>query len=279
MNWHQDVRKIFVELMSSDEADIDIALAALLVAAEQSPFINIERQLKRLNHIAEKVRRRLPESPSHHDVIRTLNYVLFEDEKFYANSEDYYNPSNSYLNSVLDTKKGIPITLSIVYIAVASRIDENMEGVNFPGHFLVNFPTPQGNIIIDPYNKGLIRTHADLKTLLKNVARNEISFDSSLLVPVTKKKIIFRLLNNLKQIFQQKRDVETELHMLDRMLIVEPDSIDELKRRGEIYAALKCYTTAVSDFERFISLVPASEEAEKLKREIPLLLSLAKQMN
>ena len=155
----------FARLMEGDDEEINLAEAALVIARTEYPELEMAAELVHLDGIAAEVRADPSRPPF--TKIQALNEQLFEKERFSGNEEDYDDPRNSYLNDVLARKKGIPITLSVVYIEVARRLDLPVVGVGFPGHFLVKYLAASREIIIDPYHRGAILTLEDCEERLK----------------------------------------------------------------------------------------------------------------
>ena len=153
----RSARARFADELARAEPEVDLARAALLVAAEEYPQLAPEPYLQRLDVFAERVRDRLSEESAPLVVLQELARVLFEEEKLRGNQEAYYDPRNSFLNDVLDRRLGIPLTLSIVYLEVGWRLGLPLQGVNFPGHFLVRFEGEALRLLIDPFQRGLIR--------------------------------------------------------------------------------------------------------------------------
>ena len=162
----QRARQAFTNLIAGDEASIDLARAALLIAAEEYPSLDIDQYLTRLDTLAAEVRRHLADASEHAvdtpmsehvciEMLRALNVVLFEQERFRGSRTDYYNPQNSFLNRVLERRLGIPLSLSLVYIEVGKRLGLALAGVGMPFHFIVCCKMPEGtSLYIDPYEKG-----------------------------------------------------------------------------------------------------------------------------
>ena len=160
-------RERFAELVSGSEADLDLAEAALLIAQEEQPELDVAAYLGRLDALADSVRSRLPEAASFADIIQALNTVLFEEEGLSGNQTDYHDPRNSFLNEVLDRKLGIPITLSLVYIEVGNRLGVPLVGVGFPGHFVVKYAGPDGETVLDPFQAGSRVSQAQMEDKLR----------------------------------------------------------------------------------------------------------------
>jgi regulator of sirC expression with transglutaminase-like and TPR domain len=166
--------------------------------------------------------------------IEYLNAYLFEERGFRGNTEDYYDPRNSFLNDVIDRSLGIPITLSIVYMEVGRRIGMPLQGVGMPGHFIMKYTEPEGDIYIDPFNKGRMLSREACVELVQQLYGEPVPFEETFLAPVSKKQILARMLMNLKAIYVHTKDYLKALSVVERLLIIQPDVEQELKDRAAL---------------------------------------------
>jgi regulator of sirC expression with transglutaminase-like and TPR domain len=261
-------RERFAQLVSGSEEALDLAEAALLIAQEEQPQLDVSAYLHRLEEIAAAVRTRLPESPSPSDIVLNLNIHLFREEGFRGNTSAYYDPANSFLNEVLDRKTGIPITLSVVYIEVARRVGLPLVGVGFPGHFLVKYTGPEGDVILDPFLGGITLDHQQLTHKLQTMYGEQnplLDQIPQLLAPASKKDILVRMLRNLKGIYFQKNDFARALSVIERILLIEPDVPAEIRDRGSVHQRLGHLQAALRDFQRYVTLAPHADDAEAVR--------------
>jgi regulator of sirC expression with transglutaminase-like and TPR domain len=261
-------RERFKELVSSSEEDLNLAEAALLIAQEEQPELDIAAYLGRLDALAASVRSRLSEAPSFADIIQALNTVLFQEEGLAGNQTDYHDPRNSFLNEVLDRKLGIPITLSLVYIEVGKRLGVPLVGVGFPGHFVVKYEGPDGETVLDPFQGGSTVSQEQMEDKLRTMYGPQNPFIAQLpklLAPVGKKDILLRMLRNLKQIYTQKEDFERALSVVERILLVAPDHPVEVRDRGAIHHRMGHQQLAVRDFQRYLQLAPKADDAKAVR--------------
>lgn len=261
-------RERFKELVSGSEEDLNLAEAALLIAQEEQPELDIAAYLGRLDALAASVRSRLSEAPSFADIIRALNTVLFQEEGLAGNQTDYHDPRNSFLNEVLDRKLGIPITLSLVYIEVGKRLGVPLVGVGFPGHFVVKYEGPDGETVLDPFQGGSTVSQEQMEDKLRTMYGPQNPFIAQLpklLAPVGKKDILLRMLRNLKQIYTQKEDFERALSVVERILLVAPDHPVEVRDRGAIHHRMGHQQLAVRDFQRYLQLAPKADDAKAVR--------------
>ena len=261
-------RERFTALISGPEADLDLAEAALLIAQEEQPDLDVAHYLKRLDQLADAVRAKLPESPTPQDRIKALNTQLFFEEGLRGNAGEYYDPRNSFLNEVLERKSGIPITLSVLYMEVGRRLGLSLAGVGFPGHFLVKYVGPDEECILDPFAGGAALTEEQLAAKLKSMYGDNNPFMAQipqLLTPATKKEILIRMLRNLKGVYLQKGDFTRALSIIDRILLIAPDVAIEVRDRGAVQQRLGRMQGAVRDFKKYLKLAPNAEDAANIR--------------
>ncbi len=205
------------------------------------------------------------------DRVTELNLFLFKDQGFSANADDYYDPRNAYLNQVLDRRLGIPITLSILYMEVGKRLSLGLQGVSFPGRFLVKFAHEQGEIVLDPFAGGVSLGLAELEALLKGSfgdVQEQLPPLGQLLAAAGKKDILLRLLRNLKSIYLHTSQQSKVLSMLDLMLLIEPGLVDEWRERGELYRRLECFRPALQDYQHYLDVASGTEHSDEVRRRI-----------
>lgn len=261
-------RERFAQLVSGAEEALDLAEAALLIAQEEHPTLDVSAYLHKLDDIAAAVRARLPESPAPSDLVLNLNIHLYREEGFRGNTSAYYDPANSFLNEVLDRKTGIPISLSVVYIEVGRRLGLPLVGVGFPGHFLVKYAGPEGDVVLDPFLGGIELDHQQLTHKLQTMYGEQNPFLTQipqLLAPTSKKEILVRMLRNLKGVYLQKNDFPRALSAIERILLIEPDVPAEIRDRGSVHQRLGHLQAALRDFQRYVTLAPRAEDAEAVR--------------
>jgi len=259
-------RERFAAAVQRDDAAIDLAEAALLIAAEAYPDLDVRRYTARLDALADAARARVTGAASDLERAHALVRSLAIDQGFAGNQRDYYDRRNSFLNDVLDRRRGIPITLALVYIEVGRRLDLPVVGVGFPGHFLAKLAgTPE--IVIDPFF-GQILDDAACSERLRQVAGAQAVFDRRLLRSAGTKEILVRMLRNLKQVHLQARELALALACSERILIVEPGLVHELRDRGLIYLELECHAAAQVDLERFLALAPDDASASLVHEKL-----------
>ncbi len=271
---HQDCLR---QIMSRPEAEINLAEAALVIARAEYPQLDIADYLHGLDRLAASISERIAQQATMTERLEALNRCLFEEEGFQGNVEDYYDPRNSFLNEVMDRRCGIPITLSLIYIEIGRRIGLPLEGVSFPGHFLVKLPVHNGAIVFDAYAGGVSLSEAELEQRLERFySAGERSRPTpqlaQTLVSASKRGILARMLRNLKGIYVHGEAYDKALAIVDQLIVVSPDTAIEWRDRGIIHERLECFRAAQEDYHRYLALEPAAEDAESVRER---LLALA----
>lgn len=254
-----------------------LAQAALVIAQIEYPRLDPEAYLARLDALGEAARlgigRHVDERGDGDPLscIAGLNRYLFEDQQFVGNRDRYEDPRNSCLNEVLDRRTGIPITLSLVYIEVARRAGLQVEGVNFPGHFLVRLPADMtethASVIIDPFHGGALLSERDCRRLLEKHVGAEVAFSTSLLAPATRAQIIVRMLLNLKRTYVHMRSFPQARDVTELLLAVTPSALSELRDRGLLAYHLNDMTTALRDLQTYLKLTSMGEIDKETREE------------
>jgi regulator of sirC expression with transglutaminase-like and TPR domain len=276
----------FAELVGREGTRIDLALACLMIAEDAYPGLDTQRYLGELDAIAQRLRVRMPQRASAEDRIVALNQLLFDDLGYRGNTDEYYDPRNSYLNEVLERRTGIPITLSIVYMEVGRRAGLSLEGVSFPGHFLVRTRVRGGVLVLDPFAGGVPQSEDDLRERLKRVIPEgavevpvaELPLEQ-FLEPAGNRQILARVLRNLKAIHRQAGQPERLLRVLNRMLVLTPGAHAELRDRGYVYQQLECWRPALKDLSDYVERDPDAADLDEVRARIMELKVLCSRLN
>ena len=264
-------------MMQRPEEQISLATAALLIAASEYPDLDPAKYLHRLDWMARNVAQRITSEMDPLEIVARINQYLFEEEGFFGNSEDYYDPRNSFLNEVLDRKTGIPITLSTVYLEIAARLKLPLVGVGLPGHFLVKHP--YFDILIDPFSKGRILSEQDCREQMKEALGESVPFHRSYLGGVSKRHIIARMLNNLRSVYVNARQFQKALNITDMALAIQPDSALDWKQRAALLIHLRRQGEAITALNRCLTLEPEDEDAKEIQNVIIDLRKSLARMN
>ena len=271
----------FQALIDRPDDEIDLAEGALLIAKKAYPDLDIGDYLSRIDRLAHAVSERLPAAASETDRILALNRYLFEELGFGPNVEDYYDQRNSFLNDVLERRVGIPISLSVLYIEVGRRVGLPLQGVSFPGHFLVKCKLEQGVVILDPYGSGTSLSLQDLQQRLRATRGGEVSraIVAAMLVAADKKQILARMLRNLKAIYVEQGDHNRALSVMDWIVSVVPGDATEVRDRGLLYLQLEGFRAALRDLERYLALAPSADDAQQIRGHVVVLRQTVARLN
>ncbi|WP_373525385.1 SirB1 family protein [Nostoc sp.] len=265
MNFSSARQYFYQEIQQSDE-DIDLAKAALYIAQEEYPNLDPEEYLNALDTMAWELQERLPDSRYPLRMVQTINQYLYDDLGFSGNQLDYYDPRNSLLNDVIERRLGIPITLALVYLEVARRIDFPMVGVGMPGHFLIRPDIPDIEIFVDAFNSGEIIFAQDCEERLSQLYQQSVTLQPEFLAVVSHRQFLARMLTNLKFIYIKQQELEKTLAAIERILLLFPGLSLELRDRGLIYYKLGNYTQAVDDLQSYLEKVPDAEDADVIRQ-------------
>lgn len=257
---------------------VPLAEAALLLACEEYPQLEISPYLDMLDEIADFVRPKLRPGMSALDTIEALNEVLFGRVGFRGNTENYNDPRNSFFNDVLERRVGIPITLSAVYLEVARRVSFPIVGVGMPGHFLVRYGDRNQEFFLDPFNGGQILTRDDCARRFSEMFGDQ-EFSERMLAITSPRQMLFRMLNNLKTIYLKAQAYEKSLAMVDMMLLADPDAIEQYRDRGILKVQLRRFDTAVRDFEQYVKGAPNSKDRPQVEEHLKELRRIQAMMN
>jgi regulator of sirC expression with transglutaminase-like and TPR domain len=203
-------------------------------------------------------------------LIATLNAYLYEELGFSGNREHYDDPRNSFLNEVLDRRLGIPISLAAVYLEIGRRAGLRLEGVNFPGHFLVRAPAgpdDMEDVIVDPFHAGALLSEVDCRHLLRQHVGEDAAFEPGLLATATRQHIVVRMLVNLKRLYVRMRSFPQARAIADLLLAVDPSALAELRDRGLLAYHMEDFAAALKDLEAYLRLMPrgSSVDAEDIE--------------
>jgi regulator of sirC expression with transglutaminase-like and TPR domain len=279
--------RAFEKVLSEKEERIDLARACLMIAEDAYPGLAVDRYLGDIERMAIRVRAQLPAAGGAEERVVALNQFLFGELGYVGNTEDYYDPRNSYLNEVIDRRTGIPITLAVLYMEVGRRVGLPLEGVSFPGHFLVRLKLRRGMVVLDPFSGGAPVSEDELHERLQRVipegATGELPVAElpleQFLEPATNRQILARVLRNLKGIYRETGKPERMLDVLNRMLVVAPEANGELRDRGFVYHRLECYRAALKDLSDYVEREPDAPDGDEVRSRMVELSSLCARLN
>ncbi len=272
-------RLYFERVTEVPEAEINLGEAALILAADEYSDLDVSRYLAQLDAMAQTLLPRLPSARDPEATIAALNQYLFQELKFYGNRENYYDPRNSYLNDVLTRRKGLPIALSVVVLALAQRLELPIVGVGLPGHFCVKWQAAAREIVLDPFNGGEILDHAAAQRIVRETFHPHAEFDAAWLEAVGAKYILIRMLNNLKGWFAQRQNLRRVQQIVDKLLILEPRARNEIREMALLSLRLGAYRQAAIYLEQYLLAHPDAADAEELRGYLRFTLDQVERLN
>lgn len=270
-------RREFASMVGRPEEDLDLGRAALLIAGEEYPDLDVESELTFLDRCAVEAGQLLQGQVALEEQARHLGRYLFVDLGYHGNSADYYNPENSYLNRVLQRRTGIPITLSLIFIEVGRRMGLPLHGVGMPGHFLVGMD--RSTAYYDPFNGGEMLSPSDCRQLAERLFGRRLEWDDRYLAPCTKYEFLFRILNNLKVVYERTSEPEKALAATERMLLVRPDALSLLKDLAALQQHLQQYRAAIASLERYLNSIDSPPDAQQVRGWIESLRTTLGRLN
>lgn len=255
-------RQRLYQVVRQPEAEINLAEAALYIAQEHYPDLEVDSYLNALDTMAAEVQERLPTEAYPLRVIQTINQYLYQDLGFVGNAVDYYDPRNSFLNEVIERRTGIPITLSLVYLEIAQRIDFPMFGIGMPGHFLIRPKQEEMEIFVDPFHGGEILFSEDCHERLAQFYGRPMELQPQFIQPVSSRQFLVRMLTNLKHIYLSQSEWLKSLAAIEQILITDPNAVGELRDRGTLYYQLGRWSEACQDLEAYLASNPPVEDID-----------------
>lgn len=273
----------FASLVSED-VGLPLTEAALSLALDAYPDLDMQTTLAEIDQMSLQLKRRIPDDTPPVLKLRLLHQYFYRELGFNLNQNDYHHPDNSYLNTVLKTRRGIPITLAVLYMEIAHHIGLPVRGISFPMHFLMRLTIPAGEIIIDPANG-----HTLSKTVLQDMLDpylQQQGYVDELAVPLSAflrvaspRDILVRMLLNLKAIYLPSERWERLLNVQQRLVILQPDRAEEIRDRGLAYANLECFRYAAEDLEAYLQACPDAADAPDLRERLLTLRQMSRTLN
>ena len=277
-----DLRRWFAAITAAGD-DCDVVRGALAIARIGHPDLTPDPTIARLDALAADVRSRLDPAADVERRAAHLAAYLFEECGYQGNRDDYYDPRNSFLNDVLERRTGIPITLAVLLIAVGARAGVPLEGVGFPGHFLVRVVGGDRPVLLDPFFAGRAIDHAELLERLRAfygagggpAGSSPQRALAQALQTASPLSILARMLGNLLATYRDREAHEPALAAVELLLVLHPDHPEHVRTRGLLYEQLECFTSAVADFRRYLALAPSSPDAARVREHLAQLEGVA----
>ena len=271
----------FASLVQEDDS-IPLFEAALAIAQDVDPQLDLAATQAEVDILAARLQRRLAPDASSVQKLRMLNHFFYRELGFAGNVNDYYDPDNSYLHRVITTRRGIPISLAVLYMELAQQIGLDVKGISFPGHFLMKLSIQSGDIVLDPFN-GVSLSREELEERLEPYFEHH-SYPGAIplsyyLHAAHPREILVRMLRNLKALFVEHMRWQRVLGVQQRLLILLPGEITERRDRGLAYANLECPQAALADLEAYLAECPYAPDADVLRSKLPELREASRRMN
>jgi regulator of sirC expression with transglutaminase-like and TPR domain len=262
----------FAALVAEDRG-FSVLEAAVAVGQDDDPGLDPQGVLAEIDALAQRLRRRLPADAAPLMRVRQLNHFFFQELGFAGNVNDYYDRRNSYLSEVLKSRRGIPITLALLYAELAAQVGLRAAGVSFPGHFLVKLHLPSGEVVIDPFDGRSLSREALDERLAPYLRQQGLvgEFEAPLalfLQAAAPRDVIARLLRNLKEIHLNAGDAPRLLAVLQRLVILLPQAWEERRDRAFAHAELGQPALAVADLAAYLQQRPDAPDAPALRRRL-----------
>ncbi|WP_420993545.1 SirB1 family protein [Cupriavidus sp. 30B13] len=268
----------------ADEHGIPLTETVLSIAQDAYPDLDLQSELAALDVLAVRLKRRVADGTPAIQRLRLLNHFFYRDLGFGANANDYYDPDNSYLNVVLKQRRGIPISLAVLYMELGQQIGLPLKGVSFPNHFLVRMSIPAGEVVVDPLtgetlSKEQLQDMLDPHLEREGIADpNEVPLGLFLQV-ASHREIVARVLRNLKSIYLQESRWQRLLAVQNRLVILLPGSIEEVRDRGLAYANLECFRPALEDLEAYVMARPDAADTTQIRDRMPALRLMSRSVS
>lgn len=271
----------FSSLVRQDDS-IPLFESALALGQDVYPDLDFYAYQIEIDTLALKLKQRLSADASHIQKLRMLNHFFFQELAFAGNINNYYDPDNSYVHRVMTSRRGIPISLAVVYMELGQQIGLNMKGISFPGHFLMKLSVQSGDIVLDPMNGASLSREELEERLEPYIAQREYGDELPLaayLRAAHPREILTRMLRNLKAIFTDAQRWQYVLDVQERLVILLPDEITERRDRGLAYANLAEPQAALDDLEAYLALRPDADDAERMRQKLPELRHASRRPN
>jgi len=244
---------------------VELAWAASALAQPVYPDLDYEHYSNRLDDYAEKARRLAAGADEPEARVSAINRLLFEDLGFSGNAVDYYDPRNSFLNEVLERRTGIPISLSVVYMEIARRLDLPIYGVGLPGHFVVKYEKGRRRFFIDPFHDGRMLNRQGCRRLVRQIHGHEVELNELHFAAVDKRHIILRMAANLRDVYLSTRQYRTGIIFQEVILRLGDGNAEDLRVRAWILSELNRRSEAIEDLEKYLELRPESPDSEETR--------------
>jgi regulator of sirC expression with transglutaminase-like and TPR domain len=264
-------RRRFEEIAGRPDPLLDLVEGSLVIDLEEDPRLDVDHYLDEVSAWTEAVRARLHGSRDVERIVETLNRLLFEEEGFHGENDDYYDPRSALLSEAMERHAGLPITLSVLYIELSRRLGAEASGVSLPGRFLVKFTGPFGVIVVDPFDGGRVLSTLELQKILDGMYGGGVRLREHHLRSFSPREILARELAQLKAAYLAQHDLPRAAASIDRLLILDDRDAYEMRDRAALAMQMHAYRQAIELFERYLSLMPSADDRSRVREQIAYL--------
>lgn len=250
------------------DEQLDLVEGSLIIALEDDPTVDLHRYLGQLESWSTAVRERLEGSRDVDRIVDAINRLLFDEEGFHGEDEDYYDPRSALLSETFARHAGLPISLSVIYIEISRRVGVEVSGVSLPGRFLVKFTGAFGTVVVDPFDGGRVLSTPELQTLLDDVYGGGVRLREHHLRSFSPKEILARELAHLKSAYLAQHDLARAAASIDRLLILDENDAYEVRDRAAVSVQMHAYAEAVACLERYLGLMPHADDAARVREQV-----------
>jgi regulator of sirC expression with transglutaminase-like and TPR domain len=257
-------------------AKIPLLEAAVSIAQDEEPQLDIQDVLATCDALLVRLKRRIKSAADPMRKLSVLNHFFYVDLGFSGNVNNFYAPENSYVNEVLQTRRGIPISIAVIWLELAQALDLQAEGVSFPGHFLVKVTLPEGLVVLDPLSgKSLgLDNLAEMLAPFRPHLGDSGDMETPLglfLQPATSQEILTRMLRNLKEIFRSQEDWLRLIAVQDRLIVLNPHALEEKRDRGLAFFELGQSQEARNDLMQYVLALPNASDVPDIQKRLASL--------
>lgn len=263
-------RQRFREIAGRPEP-LDLVEASLVISLEENPRVDIDHYLQQVGLWSGSIHSRLEGSTDIERIVETINRILFDEEGFHGQNDDYYDPRSALLNEALDRHAGLPITLSILYIEISRRVGVMAAGISLPGRFIVKLSGEFGDVYVDPFDGGRVLTTIELQKILDEMYGGGVRLREHHLRSFSHREILGRELAQLKAAYLAQHDLQRAAASVDRLLILDERDVYEIRDRAAIAVQMHAYTQAIDFFERYLELKPQADDRVRVREQIAYL--------
>lgn len=269
----------FKGLSESSPNGINLTAGALRIAQWNYPDLDIEAEIRKLDELGHLAQERVGGTTTLPERLAALVAFLSEEQRFRGNIEEYYDPLNTFINDVLARRCGIPISLAVVYIHIARMVGIELRGVSTPGHFVTRAELASGEpIFVDPFY-GLILSEEQLRERYRSGDLPPEELPAEILLPVDNKRVLIRMLTNLKHLYVAQDDVDRALECCERSLAIDPDSRADLRDRGLMLLDRELFNAGIADLTRYLEIAPNEPWSAAIRQRLSAAQRLMDTLN